>query len=119
MSFRSPPVSLKSGAFAPTVGSSPFVWIGFPLSVIWAMGALPPRRVVGCARHVTRPTPACSFGIVPAPPGTRAVAAAELEAFIMDRIRGIGRDPALLQETLRQCEILRKLIPPIIVSAPT
>ncbi len=31
----------------------------------------------------------------------RAVAAAELEAFIVERIRGIGRDPALLQETLR------------------
>jgi hypothetical protein len=31
---------LKSGAFAATAGSSPFVWIGFPLSVIWAMGAL-------------------------------------------------------------------------------
>ncbi len=31
----------------------------------------------------------------------RAVAAADLEAFIVDRIRGIGRDPALLQETLR------------------
>jgi hypothetical protein len=31
----------------------------------------------------------------------RAVAAAELEAFIVDRIRDIGRDPALLQETLR------------------
>jgi len=31
----------------------------------------------------------------------RAVAAPELEAFIVDRIRHIGRDPALLQETLR------------------
>jgi hypothetical protein len=29
------------------------------------------------------------------------VAAPELEGFIVDRIRGIGRDPALLQETLR------------------
>jgi site-specific DNA recombinase len=31
----------------------------------------------------------------------RAVSAPELEAFIVDRIRHIGREPALLQETLR------------------
>src|SRR5207245_8777721 len=37
-SFRSVLVSLKSGAFAPTAGSSPFVWMGVPLNVTWAMG---------------------------------------------------------------------------------
>jgi site-specific DNA recombinase len=31
----------------------------------------------------------------------RAVSAPELERFVVDRIRDIGRDPALLQETLR------------------
>src|SRR2546427_4412459 len=36
-SFRSVPVSLKSGAFAPTAGNSPFVRIGVPLNVTCAM----------------------------------------------------------------------------------
>ena len=39
-SDRSVLVSLKSGAVAPSSGSSPDVWIGLPLNVISAMGFL-------------------------------------------------------------------------------
>src|SRR5512147_2438127 len=44
-SDRSPFVSLKSGALAPTAGRFPTVSIGLPLSVILAMFLLSPFRV--------------------------------------------------------------------------
>ena len=45
---------MNSGAFAPTFGRSPFVWMGFPFSVTWAMVA-PPSLVVCWSRARSNP----------------------------------------------------------------
>src|SRR5258708_22177003 len=51
-----------------------------------------PYRYYTCTAVQRRGTAECPV---------RAVSASELEGFIVDRIRDIGRDPAMLQETLR------------------
>jgi site-specific DNA recombinase len=52
-------------------------------------------RYYSCTQVARRGTSACPV---------RSVSAPELEAFVVDRIRDIGRDPTLLQETLRAAE---------------
>ena len=54
-----------------------------------------PYRYYSCTQARRRGTRECPV---------RTVSAPQLEAFVVDRIRDIGRDPTLLQETLRAAE---------------